>query len=115
MTIEQRDDEQALVRFDVVLENPNDTELVLENFDYRVGAGTGGFRAERRAGFTLPPLAVVPTSLPAVVPADALEGPIPINGRLFWFSREDAQRAFYLAGWIRPRTGFAASWRPEGP
>lgn len=112
MTVERRDEAMALVRFDVVLENPNDRELVLETFDYGVGSG---FRAERRALLTLPPGAIVPTTLPGVVPVDALLEPLPISGRLFWFSREDLESAFYLAGIIRPRTAFSGSGVADAP
>lgn len=113
MTVERRDETMALVRFDVVLENPNDRELVLETFDYGVGAA--GFRAERRALLTLPPRAIVPTTLPGVVPVESLGEPLPISGRLFWFSREDLDSVFYLAGIIRPRTAFSGSGVATGP
>jgi hypothetical protein len=89
----------------VTLENPNDNELSLGIWEYRVTADRR-FDGMRRALFTLPPKATVPTVLPAITGTPGPGSEVRVEGVLHYFGRGDIEYALYRAGWIDPTASF---------
>ncbi len=109
--VESRDGEHTLLLVDLELENPNDVELVLQSFDYRVVAGDG-FTGRRRAGVTLPPRGKARVTLPAVtsgLSGTGVDATARLNGTVLFRSGDPVEQALFDAGIKRPRGSFSGS------
>lgn len=94
------------------LENPNDNDLILDLWEYRATADRR-FDGQRRVGLTLPPKAVVTTSVPAILGPQAGGLDVRVDGVVTYIGTRDVEMALYRAGWIHPEASFSGSSRAK--